>query len=117
MLRLSCLTLLLTGCLSYTVAVRGEKRSAGPMEDLVILTSGERLQGRILQQNANELVFAQRWGTFNIPLTNVQTISRNAVAQESVEKNQNQRLPTFTTLIQATNARWQTQVQQIPATV
>lgn len=88
-----------------------------PLDDLVILEGGERVQGRVLTENATEVVVAQRWGTFTFARAQVQSVSRQAVAAEVVQKSASHRLPSFAVVIGAVSTRWTTTVQQIPATV
>ncbi len=106
------LVLLSMGCRT-TRAVSREQA----LDDLVVLRSGERIQGRVLTENEREVAIAQRWGSFTFAREQVQSVSRSAVAAEVVEKNDEQRLPSFSTVIHALTARWTTTVQQVPATV
>ncbi len=87
------------------------------LDDLVVLTSGERIAGRVLTENTTEVVIAQRWGTFTFHREQVQSVSRQAVAAEVVQKSATHRLPTFSAFIGAVTTRWTTTVHQIPATV
>ena len=88
-----------------------------PLEDLVVLANGERIAGRVLTENANEVVIAQRWGTFTFERAQVQSVSRQAVAAEVAQKSDSHRLPQFSAVIHAVSAKWTTSLQQIPATV
>jgi len=88
-----------------------------PLDDLVVLTSGERIAGRVLTDTPQEVAVAQRWGTFTFAREQVQSVTRQAVAAEVVQRSESHRLPSFSAVIHALTSRWTTTVQQVPATV
>ncbi|MBL8953232.1 MAG: hypothetical protein JNK82_20810 [Myxococcaceae bacterium] len=109
---LFCVVVMLAGCRTTRTVSRETA-----FDDLIVLTSGERLQGRVLTENTTEVSIAQRWGTFTFARDQVQSVSRKAVAADVIERSDSHRLPPFSAVIQALNARWSTTVQQVPATV
>lgn len=88
--------------------------------DSIILKDGNILIGNILRQDNDRVVIELDYGVFNIPISRIQTVKREAAEQASTNEPlvSGQVIPPWRNIVNRVNTMsWVTGYQQIPATV